>query len=96
MLLLQRGEQGATFMSLKGFEIMQNIRSFFLAVSAMAVVAVMALFTLTVSLAFAGVLSIILISRAMASRPKPIPVRARQQKPATRVWNDGRGTIIDL
>lgn len=75
---------------------MQSIRSFFLTVTGIALVAMLALLTASLTLAFAGILSALMIGRAMSLRLKPVPVRAKNAKPASRIWNDGRGTIIDM
>jgi hypothetical protein len=39
-----------------------------------------------------------MVGRALSMKMKPAPVRAKANngKPEMRVWNDGRGTIIDL
>lgn len=81
---------------------MQNIRAFFVIVSAIALLAMAALLTASLTVAFAGILALLSIGRALSARLKPVPVRARTHKGAKtnqremRVWNDGRGTIIDL
>ncbi|MGF9566294.1 hypothetical protein [Neorhizobium sp. JUb45] len=76
---------------------MQNIRAFFLAVSGIAVIALVAVLTASLTAAFAGMLAIFTGIRLLSSRLKPVPVRATTAKPENmRVWNDGRGTIIDL
>jgi hypothetical protein len=75
---------------------MQSIRTFFLAITGFAILATAVLLTASLTLAAGAVLSILLIGRAMSTRPKPVPVRARSPRDGMRVWNDGRGTIIDL
>ena len=75
---------------------MQNIRVFFVIVSAIAVLAMAALLTASLTIAFAGILAVLSIGRALSARLKPVPVRAKANKREMRVWNDGRGTIIDL
>jgi len=75
---------------------MQNIRAFFVIVSAIAVLAMAALLTASLTVAFVGTLAILSIGRALSARLKPVPVRAKANKREMRVWNDGRGTIIDL
>jgi hypothetical protein len=32
----------------------------------------------------------------VSSKLKPVPVRAKNKQSDMRVWNDGRGTIIDM
>lgn len=75
---------------------MQNIRAFFVIVSAIAVLAMAALLTASLTVAFVGILAVLSLGRALSARLKPVPVRAKAGKREMRVWNDGRGTIIDL
>ncbi|AXV16856.1 hypothetical protein CYG48_14865 [Neorhizobium sp. SOG26] len=75
---------------------MQNIRAFLVIVSAIAVLAMAALLTASLTVAFAGTLAILSIGRAVSMRLKPVPVKAKAKQDQMRVWNDGRGTIIDL
>jgi hypothetical protein len=77
---------------------MQNVRAFFVIVSAIAVLAVAALLTASLTVAFAGILAVLSIGRALSAQVKPAPVKARAKtnQREMRVWNDGRGTIIDL
>lgn len=75
---------------------MQNIRAFFFIVSAIAALAAAAFLTASLTIAFAGILALVSIGRALSSRLKPVPVRAKATRRDMRVWNDGRGTIIDL
>ena len=78
---------------------MKNIHSLFFAVAGTVVFAGLALFTISLTLAFGAILTLILAIRALSLRSKPVPVRAKanddQRKPM-RIWNDGKGTIIDL
>ncbi|MOA13920.1 hypothetical protein D3C78_1339890 [compost metagenome] len=76
---------------------MQGIRSFFIAASGIAVLAIVALFTASLTVAFVGVLAVLSAARLLSARlkPTPIPVKPRNQRDM-RVWNDGKGTIIDL
>jgi hypothetical protein len=80
---------------------MQNIRAFFVVASAIAVLAMAAVLTASLTVAFAGILVLLSIGRAISTRLNPVPVRSKSfaSKPDSRdirVWNDGRGTIIDL
>ncbi len=80
---------------------MQNLRSFVLAAGALVIFAVAAAFTLSLTLIVGAVLTVSLVAKMLSMRPKPVPVRARSGKREggerpMRVWNDGRGTIIDL
>ncbi|MDH7803106.1 MULTISPECIES: hypothetical protein [unclassified Rhizobium] len=76
---------------------MQGIRSFFIAASGIALLALVALFTASLTVAFIGVLAVLSAARLLSARlkPAPIPVKPRNQRDM-RVWNDGKGTIIDL
>lgn len=79
--------------------IMQGIRSFFIAASGIAILAMAALFTASLTVAFVGVLAVLSVARLVSARlkPAPIPVKTRgRQQRDMRVWNDGKGTIIDL
>lgn len=79
----------------KGLD-MQNIRSFFIIVTAIALLAAAALLTASLTIAFMGTLAILSIGKALTSKLKPVPVRAKSKQSDMRVWNDGRGTIIDM
>lgn len=75
---------------------MQGIRSFFIAASGIAILAMVALFTASLTVAFIGVLAVLSAARLLSARlVSPIPVKPRNQRDM-RVWNDGKGTIIDL
>lgn len=77
---------------------MQNLRVFGLV--GLGVVALMATAVLTVSITLiaGAVLSGTLVWRMLTLRQKPAPVHAysRDQAKPMRIWNDGRGTIIDM
>ena len=75
---------------------MQNIRSFVLFTSGVALFALAALLTASLTVAFAGILGVLAAGRFLSARLKPVPVKAKARKDDMRVWNDGRGTIIDL
>ncbi|GAC1044918.1 hypothetical protein [Rhizobium sp. No.120] len=78
---------------------MQNIRSLFIALAGITVFAAMALFTVSVTLAVGAILTVLMAARALSLRMKPAPVRAKAKtngQREMRIWNDGRGTIIDL
>ena len=75
---------------------MQNIRSFVLFTCGVALFALAALLTASLTVAFAGILGVLTAGRILSSRLKPAPVKAKAGKCGMRVWNDGRGTIIDL
>jgi len=75
---------------------MQNIRSFFVIATAIALLAAAALLTASLTIAFMGTLAILSIGKMLSSKLKPVPVRAKNKQNDMRVWNDGRGTIIDM
>ncbi|MBW9056029.1 hypothetical protein [Rhizobium mesosinicum] len=76
---------------------MQNIRSIFFMLAGATVFVAMLLLTFSVTLAVGGILTVLMVGRALSMKMKPAPVRARADgKRAMRIWNDGRGTIIDL
>ena len=82
---------------------MQRIRSIFLATAAIAVAGAMLVFAASLGLALAGIAFVVMLGSWIAAKLQPAPVRAkvyaRAGKPGRReprVWNDGRGTIIDL
>jgi hypothetical protein len=77
--------------------IMQNIRALFLALAGITIFAALALFTVSLTLAVGGILTVCLAGRALSTRMKPAPIRTKADRGhEMRVWNDGRGTIIDL
>ncbi len=78
---------------------MQGIRTFFIAASSIAILALAALFTASLTIALVGTLAVLSVARLFSARlkPAPIPVQPRHREQQNmRVWNDGRGTIIDL
>ncbi|EJJ25697.1 hypothetical protein LVY75_32435 [Sinorhizobium sp. B11] len=76
---------------------MQNIRSIFFMLAGATVFVAMLLLTFSVTLAVGGILTVLMVGRALSMKMKPAPVRARADgKREMRIWNDGRGTIIDL
>lgn len=75
---------------------MNNIRSLFLGLLSVAVVIGTMLLTASFLALLAGLAAVTLIVRALMPAPKRAQVYARARKPGEmRVWNDGRGTIID-
>lgn len=88
---------------------MRSLRSFMLTLSGLTFVAVAALFTASIGLAVAGAVTVLVfgqwLSNALSGKAEPQPVRAyararRNPQPqhaeTLRVWNDGKGTIIDM
>ena len=79
---------------------MQNLRSLAIAAAGIVVLALAAVFTVSLTLIAGAVLTLTLAARMLTLRPKKAPVYARAKAQGhareIRVWNDGRGTIIDL
>ncbi len=82
--------------------IMQSIRTLLLTAAGIAFTLMALVFTASLGLALAGIASVLVIGSAIATRLSPKPVRAtasrntHRQAREPRIWNDGRGTIIDL
>jgi hypothetical protein len=83
---------------------MRSFRSFLLTLGGLTFVAVAALFTASVGLAVIGTVSVLIIGQWLSAllSSKPAPVRAyaraqsRREQDQLRIWNDGKGTIIDM
>lgn len=79
---------------------MQNLRSVAIAAAGIVVLAIAAAFTVSLTLIAGAVLTLSLAYRMLTARTKAAPVYARASAKSgereMRVWNDGRGTIIDL
>jgi hypothetical protein len=85
---------------------MRSIRSFFLTLAGLTLVAIVALFTASIGIAIAGAISVLLfgqwLSSLLSGHEEREPVRAYARTHRTqdghpvRVWNDGKGTIIDM
>jgi hypothetical protein len=78
---------------------MQNVRTLFISLAAVTAFTAIALLTFSLTLAVGGILTVLMVARALSLRLKlkPAPVRARAgSQREMRIWNDGRGTIIDL
>lgn len=84
---------------------MQRIRSVVFTVFAMLVAGATVVFAASIGLAIAGIVAVLMLGSMLAGKLQPAPVRATtrarndraapgQREP--RIWNDGRGTIIDL
>jgi hypothetical protein len=75
-----------------------------LTLSGLTFVAIAALFTASLGLAIAGTISVLLfgqwLSSLLSHKPAPVRAYARRQTHAEqermRIWNDGKGTIIDM
>ena len=86
---------------------MQSIRSLLLTIAGIAFTLLAFVFTASLGLALIGIASVVVIGTTIAARLAPKPVRATvnrnsgnrnstRQSREPRIWNDGRGTIIDL
>jgi hypothetical protein len=86
---------------------MQSIRSLLLTVAGIAFTLMALVFTASLGLALAGIAAVVVIGSAISARLSPKPVRATANRTSgnhtsgrpqrePRIWNDGRGTIIDL
>jgi cobalamin biosynthesis protein CobD/CbiB len=81
---------------------MQSIRSFLLTAAGIAFTLMAFVFTASLGLALAGIVAVLMVGSAVSARLNQKPVRAtaraqsQRQLREPRIWNDGRGTIIDL
>ena len=77
---------------------MENIRSVVMAIVGLAALAFITVFAASVGLALIGVLAVLSLARMVAFKLNhaTVPVRTRERKDDMRVWDDGRGKIIDL
>ncbi|PST17587.1 hypothetical protein C7U60_19880 [Mesorhizobium plurifarium] len=83
---------------------MQSIRSVLFTAAAITITLVAFVFTASLALALAGIAAIVAVGSAIAAKLNGRPVHAQahpRSNPTSnqremRIWNDGRGTIIDL
>jgi hypothetical protein len=76
---------------------MQNFRSAIIALAGFAFIAISAAFAVSLTLVIGALLTVSLGVRMMMGRTKRAPVYAKtKRREDLRVWNDGKGTIIDL
>lgn len=76
---------------------MQNFRSAFIALAGLAFIGLAAAFAVSLTLVIGALLTVSLGARMLMGRTKRAPVYARaKRREDLRVWNDGKGTIIDL
>lgn len=79
---------------------MQRIRSIVFTILSLMIAGATFLFAASVGLAIAGILAVLMLGSMLAAKLQPAPVRASARKAPgqrePRIWNDGRGTIIDL
>jgi hypothetical protein len=89
---------------------MRSIRAFFITLAGLTFVGVITVFTASIGIALAGVATVLLFGQWLSSvlssqerQPQPARAYARAEQRAKeqrdreiRVWNDGKGTIIDM
>lgn len=76
---------------------MQNLRSAVIALAGLAFVGLAAAFAVSLTLVIGALLTVSLGVRMLMGRTKHAPVYAKaKRREELRVWNDGKGTIIDL
>ncbi|KAA3516721.1 hypothetical protein G6L63_14225 [Agrobacterium vitis] len=79
---------------------MQNLRALGLLGLGVIALTAAALLTFSLTLVLGVVLTGTLAWRALTLKPKPVAVHARkrqsEEQQPVRIWNDGRGTIIDM
>lgn len=78
---------------------MQNLRALGLLGLGIIALTAAAILTFSLTFVFGAVLTATLAWRAFTLKPKPVRVHARSGRPQeqpVRIWNDGRGTIIDM
>ncbi|QQM31442.1 hypothetical protein JET14_04530 [Martelella lutilitoris] len=79
---------------------MENIRTVFMAIVGLAAVAFVTVFAASIGLALIAVLAVLTVARMIAVKLNhaTVPVRTRdcRKRDGMRVWDDGRGKIIDL
>ncbi|THV22253.1 hypothetical protein [Peteryoungia ipomoeae] len=76
---------------------MQNLRSAAFAIAGLAFVGIAAAFAVSLTLIVGALLTVTMAVRMLLPRAKRQPVYARaKRREDLRVWNDGKGTIIDL
>lgn len=82
--------------------IMQSIRSVLFTAVAITITLAAFVFTASLALALTGIAAVVAIGSAIAARLNLKPARATARPTSgtapreMRIWNDGRGTIIDL
>ncbi len=76
---------------------MQNFRSAVIALAGLAFVCLAAAFAVSLTIVIGALLTVSLGARMLMGRTKRAPVYAKaKRREDLRVWNDGKGTIIDL
>ncbi len=78
---------------------MHGLLSLLFAAGSVVVLGFLGFVTLSFGLVLAAILSLTMAARAMMPQQKPVHAKAEMRRPGeqvTRIWNDGRGTIIDM
>jgi len=76
---------------------MQSLRSAVIALAGLAFVGLAAAFAVSLTLVVGALLTVTLGARVLMGKTKRAPIYARaKRREDPRVWNDGKGTIIDL
>ncbi|MFB2551423.1 hypothetical protein [Ensifer soli] len=81
---------------------MTSIRSFLMTVLGVTIAFAAFVLTASIGLALAGIALVVMVAGTVAARlspgsaAAPAYVRTRDGRRPARVWNDGRGTIIDM
>jgi hypothetical protein len=88
---------------------MRSIRAFFITLAGLTFVGVVTVFTASIGIALAGVATVLLFGQWLSSmlssherQPQPARAYARAERAKAEgrremhVWNDGKGTIIDM
>ena len=88
---------------------MRSLRAFFITLAGLTFVGVVTVFTASLTIALAGIATVLLFGQWLSSmlsgherHPQPAKAYARARhadergRGEMRVWNDGKGTIIDM
>ncbi len=76
---------------------MNAIKTAIFTVIGLAIAGMAAVFTASLLVALAGIGTVLLATRALSMKMQPEPVRVRTHDGnIRRVWDDGRGKIIDM
>jgi hypothetical protein len=81
---------------------MNTFKTALITVAGLSIAAIAMLFTASLVVAFAGIATVLLAARAISlqlqQKPSRVYARARRdgQREPGRIWNDGKGTIIDM
>nr|WP_272210010.1 hypothetical protein [Marinicella sp. W31]MDC2875861.1 hypothetical protein [Marinicella sp. W31] len=79
---------------------MENIRTVFMAIVGLAALACVTVFAASIGLALVAVLAVLTVARMIAFKLNHAAVTVKnrdcRKRDGMRVWDDGRGKIIDL